>query len=51
MKTCKHLWYVEGFNAFRHRIGEYFWAVSSLEARMAWAEKFGGIPTTWRFEK
>jgi len=51
VKTCKHLWYVEGLNVFRHRIGEYFWAVSSLEARMAWAEKFGGIPTTWRFEK
>lgn len=51
MKTRKFLWYVEGLNAFRHRIGEYFWAFSSSEARMAWVNKFGGIPTTWRFEK
>ena len=51
MKTRKHLWYVEGLNALRHRVGEYFWAFSSSEARMEWSLKFGGIPTTWRYEK
>lgn len=51
MKTRKHLFYVEGWNALRHRVGEYFWALSSGEARQAWSLKFGGIPSHWRFER
>ena len=47
----KRLWYVEGYNALRHRVGEYFWAHSSSEARMDWQKKFGAVPTTWRFER
>lgn len=50
-KLRKHLWYVEGIDALRHKVGEYFWAFSSGEARTAWAMKFGAIPSNWRFEK
>ena len=46
----KRLWYVEGLNALRHKVGEYFWTASSSEARMEWTLRFGGIPTHWRLE-
>ena len=51
MKARKFLFYVEGLNPLRHTVGDYFWAFSSTEARMAWVEKFGGVPSHWRFEK
>jgi hypothetical protein len=48
MKTFrKRLWYVEGINALRHRVGDHFWATTSSEARMAWSLKFGGFPSNW----
>ena len=47
----KRLWYVEGLTALRHKVGDYFWAVSSSEARDAWAQRFGGIPSHWEFIK
>jgi len=51
MKPRKHLFFVEGLTPLRHRVGDYFWAFSSSEAREAWALKYGGIPSSWRFEK
>jgi hypothetical protein len=45
----KHLWYVEGLNAIRHKVGDYFWTVSSWDARSEWSIKFGGVPSNWRF--
>lgn len=51
MKPRKHLFFVEGLNALRHRVGDYFWALTSGEAREAWSLKFGGIPSSWRMER
>lgn len=45
----KRLWYVEGLTALRHKVGDYFWATSSGDARSAWSLRFGGVPNHWRF--
>lgn len=47
----RRLFFVEGLNAFRHRVGEYFWATTSGEAREAWSLRFGGVPSNWRIER
>jgi hypothetical protein len=47
----KFLWYVEGLNALRHKVGDYFWAYTSGEARQEWSLRFGAIPNHWRLEK
>ena len=47
----KRLWYVEGLNALRHKVGDYFWAFSSWDARQAWSEHYGAIPNRWEFVK
>jgi hypothetical protein len=49
--TRKSLWHVRGLDALRLPVADYFWAYTSGEAKQAWADKFGGIPSSCEFIK
>jgi len=47
----RRLFFVEGLNALRHRVGEYFWAFNSVEARALFFAQFGSYPNRVEVEK
>jgi hypothetical protein len=47
----RRLFFVEGLNAFRHRVGEYFWATTSGEARALFFAQFGSYPNKVEVER
>lgn len=51
MSQRKRLWYVEGLNALRHKVGEYFWTTSSSEARALFFAQFGSFPNRVEVER
>lgn len=47
----KRLFHVEGLTALRHKVGEYFWAFSSSEARALFFAQFGSYPNKVEVER
>lgn len=47
----RRLFFVEGLTFFRQRVGEYFWAASSNEARALFFTQFGSFPNRVEVER